>query len=145
MKVRTIFGVAALCLLGAAGAQAETYQGVHPLTNLNSRGAVQAEAVTAAHGPNPYATGYGADIPAAIVSSADPAAVHTEAVAAARGPEDPYPTPEANAFAVTASSTDPTAVHAQAVAAAHRPDPFWSLWQPESGGSGSDSRTAMLR
>ena len=142
MKVPKILTVAALCLLAAAGAQAETYQGVHPLTHLNSRAAVHAEAVVAAHSPDPYATGYGADVPAAIVSSADPATVHAEAVVAAHSP-DPYAEGyDAGVPAVIASSTDRATVHAQAVAVAHHPNPFWSLWQPKSGGS--DSQTASL-
>jgi hypothetical protein len=144
MKAPKILAVAALCLLGAAGAQAETYQGVHPLTTQNSRAAVHAEAVVAAHSPDPYAEGYGADVPAAIVSTADPAAVHSEAVVAAHSP-DPYADgAEAGVPAVITSSTDRATVHAQAVAVAHHPDPFWALWsQPKSGGS--DSQTATAR
>ena len=143
MRVPKILTVAALCLLGAAGAQAETYQGVHPLTSQNSRAAVHAEAVAAAHSPDPYAEGYGADVPATIVSTADPAAVHSEAVVAAHSP-DPYADgAESGIPAVIASTTDRATVHAQAVAVAHHPDPFWALWQPRSGGS--DSQTAQLR
>jgi hypothetical protein len=142
MKAPKILTVAALCLLGAAGAQAETYQGVHPLSTLNSRAAVNAQAVVAAHSPDPYAEGYGADVPAAIVSSIDPATVHAAAVAAAHSP-DPYAEGyDAGVPAVLASSTDRATVHEQAVAVAHHPNPFWALWQQESGGS--DSQTAKL-
>ena len=143
MKVPKILAVAALCLLGAAGAQAETYQGVHPLTSVNSPAAVRAEAVQAAHSPDPYAEGYGADVPATIVSSADTAAVHAEAVAAAHSP-DPYAEGyDAGPPAVFASLIDRATVQAQAVAVAHHPNPFWALWQsPQSGVS--DSRTAAL-
>lgn len=144
MKTPKILAVAALYLLAAAGAQAETYQGVHPLATMNSRAAVRAQAVVAAHSPDPYAEGYGADVPATIVSTADPAAVHAEGVVAAHSP-DPYGTGYgADVPAVIASTADPAAVHAQAVAVAHYPDPFWALWsQPKSGGS--DSQTAMSR
>jgi len=143
MKAPKILTVAALCLLAAAGAQAETYQGVHPLTTQNSRAAVRAEAVVAAHSPDPYADGYGADVPATIVSTANPAAVHEEAVVAAHSP-DPYAEGYgADVPAVIASTADRAAVHAQAVAVAHHPNPFWSLWQPRD--SGSDSQTAMVR
>lgn len=143
MRVPKILTVAALCLLGAAGAQAETYQGVHPLTHMRSRAEVHAEAVVAAHSPDPYAEGYGAEVPATIVSTADPAAVHAEAVVAAHS-SDPYAEgADAGVPAVFASSTDRATVHEQAVAVAHHPDPFWDLWQPRS--SGSDSQTAMVR
>lgn len=143
MRVPKILAVAALCMLGAVGAQAETYQGVHPLTNSYSRASVRAEAVVAAHSPDPYAEGYGAGVPAAIVSSVDPAAVHSEAVVAAHSP-DPYADGYgAEVPAVIASSADRSTVHAQAVAMAHHPDPFWSLW-PQSTSGVADSQSAKL-
>jgi hypothetical protein len=86
MKTTKILAAAALALLAAAGAQAETYDGVHPLTTLNNRGAVQAEAVAAAHSPDPYADGYGADVAPVLTASADRAEVRSEAVAAAHAP-----------------------------------------------------------
>lgn len=46
-----VLGVSALFLLGAAAAQAETYEGVHPATGAVSRADVQAQAVAAAHDP----------------------------------------------------------------------------------------------
>jgi len=141
MKAPKILTIAALCLLAAAGAQAEDYDGVHPLTTVNSRAAVRAEAVVAAHSADPYADGYGADVPATVVSTANPAVVHEEAVVAAHSP-DPYAEGyDAGVPAVIASTTDRATVHAQAVAVAHHPDPFWALWQPSSGES--NSQTAM--
>lgn len=135
MKVRKILAAAAICILGTAGAQAETYQGVHPLTTGNNRAAVHAEAVVAAHSPDPYAEGYGAGVPATFVSSIDPAAVHAEAVVAAHSP-DPYAEGYgAGVPAVIASTKDPAAVHAEAVAVAHHPDPFWDLWAPPTSGA----------
>ena len=87
MKTKNILAAAALALLAAAGAQAETYDGVQPLTTLNNRSAVQAEAVAAAHGPDLYADGYGADVAAPVLTaSTDRAGVRSEAVAAAHAP-----------------------------------------------------------
>jgi hypothetical protein len=143
MKVSKILTVAALCIVGIGAAQAESYQGVHPLTHDRSRAAVRAEAVVAAHSPDPYADGYGADVPATIVSTADPAAVHSEAVVAAHSP-DPYADGYgAGVPAVIASSADPAAVHAQAVAVAHDPEPFWDHWLQPNGGV-ADTQSAML-
>ncbi len=48
---RRILGVSALFLLGAAAAQAETYEGVHPASGALSRADVHATAVAAAHDP----------------------------------------------------------------------------------------------
>ncbi|GAC1390528.1 MAG: hypothetical protein NVSMB34_04170 [Variovorax sp.] len=53
MKTSQIIA-AALSILAAAGAQAETYDGVHALTNQRSRAEVGAEAVVAARSGNPY-------------------------------------------------------------------------------------------
>ncbi|MDM0046883.1 helicase SNF2 [Variovorax dokdonensis] len=50
-SVRRMLGVSALFLLGAAAAQAETYEGVHSISGAVSRADVQAQAVAAAHDP----------------------------------------------------------------------------------------------
>ncbi|OUM01719.1 helicase SNF2 [Variovorax sp. JS1663] len=142
MKVHGILAAAALCLVGAA--HAETYQGVHPLTSSNSRATVRVEAIEAAHEPDPYAEGYGADVPVAIVSTADRSDVRTEAVVAAHGP-DPYAEGYgAGVPEVIASSADRAAVRAQAVAVAHHPEPFWAQWQNPRGDA-STVRTSSLR
>jgi hypothetical protein len=86
MKTSKIIAAAALALLAAAGARAETYDGVHPLTTFNNRADVQAEAVVAAHSENPYATGYSAGVPPVFASAADPSAVNAQAVATAHAP-----------------------------------------------------------
>jgi hypothetical protein len=144
MKLSKTLTLAALCLLGAAGAQAETYQGVHRLTHLRSRAAVESEAVVAAHSPDPYADGYGAEVPATIVSTADPASVHAQAVVAAHSP-DPYADgADAGVPAVIASSTDRATVQAEAVDAAHHPYAFWALWQAPTG-TGDGNQPASLR
>ena len=86
MKILNIIATTGLLLLTVGAARAETYDGVHPLTTANSRAAVQAEAVAAAHSPNPYAEGASADAPTAVTASTDRATVRAEAVAAAHAP-----------------------------------------------------------
>lgn len=86
MKTSRLVAAAALSILAAAGAQAETYDGVHPLTTANSRAEVNAQAVIAAHSENPYAEGYSAGVAPVMTASADRATVRAEAVAAAHAP-----------------------------------------------------------
>ena len=52
MKTAHIIAAAALTLLAAVGAQAETYDGVQQIVSVKSRAAVDAEAVAAAHAPD---------------------------------------------------------------------------------------------
>lgn len=78
-------GAVAAALLGAAGAHAETYEGVHTITSGAARTDTQAEAVAAAHSTNPYADGAG-ERAVAIDSTRDRNAVHDEAVATAHNP-----------------------------------------------------------
>jgi hypothetical protein len=85
MKTSQIIAAAALSLLAAAGAQAETYDGVHALTSDNSRAEVSAQAQIAAHSANPYAEGYGNGV-TTIASARDRSSVQQEAVAAAHRP-----------------------------------------------------------
>ena len=77
---------AAVALFAAAGAQAETYEGVQQITNSTvSRAEVQAGAVQAAKAGNVYGDAtYGAD--QTFVSTADRGAVRAQAVAAAHDP-----------------------------------------------------------
>ncbi len=84
MKTSKIIAAAALSILAAAGAQAETYDGVHQLVSANSRAEVIAQAVVAAHSANPYAEGAGS-APVAV-SARDRAEVRAEAVAHAHRP-----------------------------------------------------------
>jgi hypothetical protein len=81
-----IIAAAAVALFAAAGAQAETYEGVLQITDSTvSRAEVQAGAVQAAKAGNLYADGaFGADEP--FVSTASRSAVRAEAVAAAHDP-----------------------------------------------------------
>jgi hypothetical protein len=86
MKTSQIVAAAALSLLAAVGAQAETYQGVEtPVSGLN-RADVEAEAVRAASAPNQNVTrgSRGAD---PFKSVADPAAVRAQAIATANAPD----------------------------------------------------------
>lgn len=76
---------AAFAMLGAAGAHAETYEGVHAITSSASRADVQAAAVAAARNGNPYADGVGEGV-VAINSTLDRSAVHDQAVATAHDP-----------------------------------------------------------
>ena len=52
MKTSQILAAAALALLAATGAQAETYQGVNTAVSTKSRDEVNAEAVRTAAAPN---------------------------------------------------------------------------------------------
>jgi len=86
MKTSKIIAAAALSILAAAGAQAETYDGVHSLVSANSRAEVNAQAVAAAHSANPYAEGYAAGPSTVLASARDRAEVRAEAVAHAHRP-----------------------------------------------------------
>jgi hypothetical protein len=94
MNASKIIAAAALSLLAAAGAQAETYDGVHALTSSTSRSEVAAQGVAAAHAGNPYADGASAGAQT-FTSTADRAAVHAEAVAKAH---DPFESLDRRAF-----------------------------------------------
>jgi len=85
MKTSKIIAAAALSLLAVAGAQAETYEGVQPLTSAASRADVAPGAVTAARAGNPYSDGAQAGVQT-IASTADRGSVRAAAVAAAHNP-----------------------------------------------------------
>jgi hypothetical protein len=76
---------AALAMLGAAGAHAETYEGVQALTSYANRADVQAEAVAAARGGNTYSDSAAEGV-VAVQSTLDRNAVRAQAVAAAHDP-----------------------------------------------------------
>lgn len=121
MRILTIatLTIAAYSILGAAGAQAETYDGVHTLGTLASRSAVQAGAVIAAHGTNPYAEGAAAGLPVTATSLRPRAQARADAIAAARAGNIYGDGAGAGADGNFASTLDRAAVHAQAVAVAH--------------------------
>ncbi|MDB5826204.1 MAG: helicase [Variovorax sp.] len=117
MNSSKIIAAAALTLLAAAGAQAETYEGVHALTHGANRTQVQAQAVVAAHSENPYAEGADSGV-LTIASSADRATVRAQAVAAAHSP-NPYADGYGQGVLTLAGSTlDRATVRIQARAAA---------------------------
>lgn len=112
-----ILAAAALSVLAVAGAQAETYEGVHPLTTGLSRTAVHADGVQAAHSVNPYSDSYGEGV-ASVASVTDRATVHQDAVAAAHGP-NPYADSYGEGVASIRGEADRASVRAAARAAAH--------------------------
>jgi hypothetical protein len=88
MKTSNILAAAALSLLAAAGAHAETYEGVQPLTSGYSRADVAPQAVAAARAGNAYGDNEGAASTATpvLAASVDRATVRDQAVAAAHAP-----------------------------------------------------------
>lgn len=85
MNTSKIIAAAALAVLAAAGAHAESYDGVQQLKIGNSRADVAAQGNAAARSGNVYGD---VQSSAAIVrpSAFDRASVHAEAVAAAHAP-----------------------------------------------------------
>ena len=109
---------AVLSSLFAASANAEQYQGVLRFQSTASRDQVRAEAVAAAHSPDPYAEGANADVPAPLPHEADRAAIRSQADAAARA-GNPYGDVAGDGVVhIENSSVDRQAVRAQALAAA---------------------------
>jgi hypothetical protein len=84
MNTAKIIAATAVALLAAAGAQAETYEGVHALTGERTRAEVQAEARAVVG--NPYADGQFAGVTALPGGAVDRAVVQQQAVAAAHNP-----------------------------------------------------------
>jgi len=94
MNASKIIAAAALSLLAAAGAQAETYDGVHTVNSTVSRAEMSTQAVAAAHAGNPYADGASAGAQP-FTSTADRTTVRSEAVAKAH---DPFASLDRRAF-----------------------------------------------
>jgi hypothetical protein len=118
MKTSKIIAAAALSLLAAVGAQAETYEGVHAPVSANSRAEVRDQAVVAAHSENPYAEGVSSRVAPSLVASTDRSGVRNEAVAAAHS-ANPYAEGYGQGVrSVTASTVDRASVRAEARAAA---------------------------
>ncbi|MGJ7525022.1 alpha/beta hydrolase [Variovorax sp. GB1P17] len=88
MKTSNILAAAALSLLAAAGAHAETYEGVHSVTSGYSRADVAPQAVAAARAGNVYGDNGGAASTATpvLAASVDRATIRSQAVAAAHAP-----------------------------------------------------------
>lgn len=86
MKTSKLLAAAALSILAAAGAQAETYDGVHALTTQRTRAEVSSEAVVAARAGNVYGDVAGPIVQAPLLALLDRSVVRAEAVAAAHDP-----------------------------------------------------------
>jgi hypothetical protein len=85
MKTSKFIAAAALALLAAAGAHAETYNGVHSLSSGNKRSDVGAHAVAATRAPDVFADA-SMSRPAVRVNQRERSAVRGEGVAAAHAP-----------------------------------------------------------
>jgi uncharacterized protein (DUF2141 family) len=85
MNTRNILAAAALSLLAAAGAHAETYDGVLTVNTVASRSAVQGQAVAAARAGDSFGEGYAAGVQT-VNTTADRGAVRNQAVATAHDP-----------------------------------------------------------
>lgn len=120
MKIATILTVAALASLSAVGASAEEYQGVLNFNSTASRAEISAQAVAAAHSPDPYREAAFAGVAPALVSPLDRTGVHAQAVAVARE-GDPYGEGASAGVAPHMASTiDRATVQAEARATAAR-------------------------
>ena len=118
MKTSNIIAATALSLLAAAGAQAETYDGVHAPVSANSRADVRAQAMVAARSENPYAEAVSSRVAPVMTASTGRTAVRNEAVAAAHG-TNPYAEGYGQGVAhVTTGTMDRASVRTQARAAA---------------------------
>jgi hypothetical protein len=94
MNASKILAAAALSLLAAAGAQAETYEGVLTVNSGVTRAEVAPQAVAAARAGNQYSDAASAGAQA-FTSTADRATVQAEAVAKAH---DPFASLDRRAF-----------------------------------------------
>lgn len=83
MKTSKFIAAAALSILAAAGAHAETYEGVQAPVSANSRAEVQAQGVAAARSDNLYGDAASSRVAPALTASADRSAVRSAAVATA--------------------------------------------------------------
>ena len=82
-KILSAIAVAVAAISGAA--HAETYEGVQTVNSVASRAEVNAGAVVAARGANPYAEGANSGVQT-VASTADRSTVRAEAVAKAHDP-----------------------------------------------------------
>ena len=113
-----IIAAAAFSLFAAAGAQAETYHGVHAPVSSNSRADVRAQAVVAARSENPYAEGVSSRVQPVLTASTDRGSVRSGAVAAAHS-ANPYAEGYGQGVArVSGGSVERATVRAQARSAA---------------------------
>jgi hypothetical protein len=118
MKTSKIIAAAAVSLLAAIGAQAETYEGVHAPVSANQRADIHSQAVVAAHSDNPYAEGVSSRVAPLLTSSIARTTVRNDAVVAAHS-ANPYAEGYGQGVgAVAVGVVDRASVRAQAFAAA---------------------------
>ena len=117
MNTSKLLAAAALSLLAAAGAQAETYDGVHAPVSANSRADVRAQAMIAARSENPYAEGVSSRVAPVLTASTDRGSVRGEAVAAAHS-ANPYAEGFGQGVMRVMGGTDRATVRAEARATA---------------------------
>ena len=125
MKSSKIVAAAALSLLAAIGAHAETYEGVTPRVSANSRTAVRTEAVIAAHTESPTSESAQSRVTPLPAFPADRGGVRREAVATSHGPDRYSDSYGQRGVAVTPGFVDRATVRADArLAARSAQDPF---------------------
>jgi hypothetical protein len=117
MNTTKIIAAAALSLLAAVGAQAETYDGVLTVHSVASRAEVDGQARAAARAGNIYADAADAGVAPALTASADRATVRNQAVQTARLGNIYGESASAGVLSAGASNIDRAAVRAEARAA----------------------------
>lgn len=121
MKTSKIIAAAALSLLAAAGAQAETYEGVLTVNSVASRAEVDAQARSVARAGNVYGEAAFAGVAPALTASADRASVRNQAVQTARLGNIYGEVASAGVLSTGGSYVDRGAVRAEARQAARNP------------------------
>lgn len=118
MRTSSILSTLAFSCLFAVGAHAEQYQGVLQFQSTASRAQVHAEAVAAAHGPDPYSEGASAGVTPLPMSALTRAEVRRGAVAAAHAGNLYGDQLGAGVITLAHGRADREAVHAEARATA---------------------------
>ena len=114
MNTRNILAAAALSLLAAAGAHAETYDGVLTVNTVASRADVDAQARATARAGDVFSEASFAGVTPALTASADRATVRNQAVLAARQGNIYGEVASAGVLSVGGSQIDRAAVRADA-------------------------------
>lgn len=115
---RLFLSTAVLSAALVGSVHAEQYQGVLRFQSTASRDQVRAQAVVAAHQPDPCSEGANADLPAALPDEANRAQVRAQADAAARAGNVYSDVAGDGVVHLENSTVDRQAVRAQAVTAA---------------------------
>lgn len=115
MKTSHIIAAAALALVAAAGAQAETYEGVTQAVSTKSRDEVNTEAVRAAAAPNQNVT-RGSRGPETVAVSQPRARVVADAIRTAAAPDQNVSSGSRVNSTVISTLPNPVDVRAQSAA-----------------------------